>query len=672
MKKGFTATVFMFFMLFAFFLVIFSTQSLAVWYNDAQSVTVDLEIQSGLDIEKRAGASLDYVTADVTFIPKESESQSIIRITADPQPKISEDVYTFRWSNPVPANPRFKIDARVKTKNTFKNIRKIPFPYSGFSDEIMLYTEPAKNVDSDNPQVIAKASELATGETDYYEVVFKIADWTKETVEYDLSTLNIKATRKASWVLAKKNGVCDELTTLFMALLRSVGIPARFISGIAYTESPDFPKNWGAHGWAEIYFPGTGWVPFDVTYGQFGYVDPTHIKLNEGIDSGKSDTRYEWLGRNIDVTADTITVSADLVDHRGSVPDRIAISVDMLQKDTGIGSYNLVKATITNKVDSYVSDTIYMSRINELEVEGANHQTIMLAPKETRTFYWVVKVIDSLDSHYTYTFPMTVANARNTSADSIFYVIPGATIFSRSEMESVVEAAKKEAEKIYSKKIIVNCSQADDYYYIYDNPKIDCVVRNAGNFPFKDLEFCFEGDAGCKTAGLAIAQEKVFSDTIHYPETGINKIKFTVDGADVSRTIFYDLDVLDEPKVSIDDLEYPSQIEFQQPYTVGFTLKRESTSLPKEIDLKLDAAGLEKVVEAQDLKGDKKFLFNLDSADLSTKPNPFVISVIYEDLNGKTYTVKEEFEMTLINVTFGQKMIIFVHDLDTWLRNLFK
>jgi len=49
-----------------------------------------------------------------------------------------------------------------------------------------------------------------------------------------------------------------------------------------------------------------------VTYGQFGFVDPTHIKLKASFDSGEPDTRYEWLGRNVDVSATPIVVTADL------------------------------------------------------------------------------------------------------------------------------------------------------------------------------------------------------------------------------------------------------------------------------------------------------------------------------------------------------------------------
>jgi transglutaminase-like putative cysteine protease len=661
MKKGVQ-------LLALFFLIAFSCPALAAWYFDSESVTVDLKVSAGLETSGPS-SQLEYVTADVSLFPRDTESQSVISIDANPKPKSTDPTYLFRWDSPVPPDPGYEISARVKTKNVFHDVRKLSFPYVGFSDDIKEYTEPGKIIDSDDQKVIDKASELAAGESDYYKVVFRMADWTNENVKYDLSTLNAKASQKASYVLAKKDGVCDEITTLFIALLRSVGIPARFVSGIAYTNSEKFSQKWGPHGWAEVYFPGTGWVPFDVTYGEYGAVDPTHVKLKDSFDAAETDTKYEWLGHDVGVIADPIVLYADSVKYEGVVPDPLEIRTGVTQEVVGIGSYNVVEAEVKNRRNSYVSTILYISKINEMELEGRNSQGIVLAPLETRKFYWLVKAMDSLDSRYTYTFPITISDMRNTSAESDFRVVPGETVFSREEMQDVIDALVKQEEKVYSKKLDVNCSQAKEAYYVYDDPAIECRVRNTGNFPFKGLKFCFRDE--CQDADLAISQEKAFQYTQHSPKAGINKIPFTIEGTDVSRTFFYDLDVLDEPKLSVDDLAYPHQLEFGLPYTVEFTLKKEASN-PQNITLKFDAAGNSRVVDAGDMLADKKFLFNLNSEDLSTKPNIFTISATYYDLNGRLYTEKEEFEIKLVNVTFGQKLVILLHDADRWIRNLFK
>src|SRR3989338_2220208 len=107
-----------------------------------------------------------------------------------------------------------------------------------------------------------------------YVASFLLASWVKENVRYDLTTLTAEAVQTSSWVFQERRGVCDELTNLFIAMARSVGIPARFVTGTVYS---GLLPGWGNHGWAEVYFQGYGWVPFDVTYGQYGWIDPSHV-----------------------------------------------------------------------------------------------------------------------------------------------------------------------------------------------------------------------------------------------------------------------------------------------------------------------------------------------------------------------------------------------------------
>jgi transglutaminase-like putative cysteine protease len=71
-------------------------------------------------------------------------------------------------------------------------------------------------------------------------------------------------------------GYCDNFSSSMVVLLRSVGIPTRWVKGFTYGEYKDFTeedktqyevKNANAHSWVEAYFPGVGWVPFEPTRG---------------------------------------------------------------------------------------------------------------------------------------------------------------------------------------------------------------------------------------------------------------------------------------------------------------------------------------------------------------------------------------------------------------------
>jgi transglutaminase-like putative cysteine protease len=65
--------------------------------------------------------------------------------------------------------------------------------------------------------------------------------------------------------LSSKRGACRDLTLLFLAVCRRVGIPARFVSGYQQGD-PDIPDS-DLHAWAEVFLPGFGWRGYDPTHG---------------------------------------------------------------------------------------------------------------------------------------------------------------------------------------------------------------------------------------------------------------------------------------------------------------------------------------------------------------------------------------------------------------------
>ncbi len=65
------------------------------------------------------------------------------------------------------------------------------------------------------------------------------------------------------YVIENAHGDCGQVALLYITMVRSLGIPARWESG--WMLHP-WDKNW--HDWAETYFEGIGWVPTDVSFGR--------------------------------------------------------------------------------------------------------------------------------------------------------------------------------------------------------------------------------------------------------------------------------------------------------------------------------------------------------------------------------------------------------------------
>ena len=70
-------------------------------------------------------------------------------------------------------------------------------------------------------------------------------------------------------VMKERKGVCQDFAHLAIACIRSVGLPARYMSGYLETLAPEGKEKMvgvdASHAWFSVFIPGTGWVEFDPT-----------------------------------------------------------------------------------------------------------------------------------------------------------------------------------------------------------------------------------------------------------------------------------------------------------------------------------------------------------------------------------------------------------------------
>jgi len=72
-------------------------------------------------------------------------------------------------------------------------------------------------------------------------------------------------------VLKARRGVCQDFAHLSLACLRSLGLPARYVSGYLLTRPPPgkvkLQGTDASHAWVSLWAPEVGWVDFDPTNG---------------------------------------------------------------------------------------------------------------------------------------------------------------------------------------------------------------------------------------------------------------------------------------------------------------------------------------------------------------------------------------------------------------------
>lgn len=119
-------------------------------------------------------------------------------------------------------------------------------------------------------------------------VVRSITDLVLSSGEYTLSPGTTPEGRDFVdyFLFENHKGYCVHFASTAVALLRSQGIPARYAEGYAVTAGDYGEDGWAdipdrhAHAWAEVYTPGLGWQPLEVTPG----VQLSSGELNESDD----------------------------------------------------------------------------------------------------------------------------------------------------------------------------------------------------------------------------------------------------------------------------------------------------------------------------------------------------------------------------------------------------
>ena len=121
-------------------------------------------------------------------------------------------------------------------------------------------------------------------ETPVLAGAFDLTRRIQQDFAYDQSATTIDTSVED--VLERRCGVCQDFAHLQIACLRSLGLPARYVSGYLRTQNhADQPRLEGAdasHAWVSIYCPRNGWTDFDPTNGCL--VADGHIVLGWGRD----------------------------------------------------------------------------------------------------------------------------------------------------------------------------------------------------------------------------------------------------------------------------------------------------------------------------------------------------------------------------------------------------
>lgn len=388
--------------------------------NIQNNYTIDISLSTKLITQQKG--KIKELTSKYFFVPHSDSQQEVLLIDLFSRPK-ADSIYTaksrFMWNE---LHDEYLLGYRAKVKVFFHQypIESTPFPWSQIPDDLKKYTVFDYIIDN-NQNVNRFTKELIHGENELFAVVFKIGDWINKNIRYKKNGYH--DVKRASTVYKTKNGDCDDLSVLFLSMLRSAQVPSRLVSGIAKGDD-DF----GYHAWVEVYFEGVGWVPFDATSGGFGYLNNFHIKLNHH--SSIPDMLltqwefYPYFG-DVQIKSDKLPdVSAKIIEMKPHGITPFEINVHPFKNTVGINSYLPVVITSWNNTPYYTSNKIYVREITGIEIIGDSKYLLDYAPYEKKELKLLLKLKKAEQNNTTYSSILKVNDQFGKMDSTAIYFAP--------------------------------------------------------------------------------------------------------------------------------------------------------------------------------------------------------------------------------------------------------
>lgn len=112
------------------------------------------------------------------------------------------------------------------------------------------------------------------------EAAMRYSRFIFEQFKYVKGITNVETT--IDEILEFRSGVCQDFAHVLLQLLRTVGIPSRYVSGYICPNKNGMRGEGATHAWVDAYIPNMGWIGIDPTNNCFAHEH--HIQLAVGRD----------------------------------------------------------------------------------------------------------------------------------------------------------------------------------------------------------------------------------------------------------------------------------------------------------------------------------------------------------------------------------------------------
>jgi len=227
---------------------------------------------------------------EIRLFPHHFDNQDVLQyqllITQSPIVEISRDYYGNRVGNfnNLEAHEEMTIESRMLVR--VNHSLKIPEIDSTTVQDLASEKENSILLQRlSYPETILKQKKIDlilkkinSPEKSIITIAQECNDYIFKNFTYTKGITNIETT--VDEILEIRKGVCQDFAHVLLQLLRTAGIPARYVSGYICPNESGLRGEGATHAWVEIYTPTQGWLGLDPTNNI--WTMDNHVKLSVG------------------------------------------------------------------------------------------------------------------------------------------------------------------------------------------------------------------------------------------------------------------------------------------------------------------------------------------------------------------------------------------------------
>ena len=227
---------------------------------------------------------------EIRLFPHHFENQEVLQyqllITHNPDVDISEDYYGNRVGNfnVLDTHTEMIIESRMLVR--VNHSLKIPEIDATSVEDIQAEKEKSimllrlcylDDIQKQN-EIEAILKKIKTEDKSIIEIAQQCNAYVYDNFIYTKGITNIETT--VDEILTLKKGVCQDFAHILLQLLRTAGIPSRYVSGYICPNESGLRGEGATHAWVEIYTPKQGWLGLDPTNNI--WTMDNHVRLSVG------------------------------------------------------------------------------------------------------------------------------------------------------------------------------------------------------------------------------------------------------------------------------------------------------------------------------------------------------------------------------------------------------